>query len=67
MIETNAVMWLAKNGPYCPGWDVIYTDSGRQVKQILDQLVRKRCAVAEETDDGPSYRISGEGRSYAAA
>jgi hypothetical protein len=53
-VETNAIRWLAKNGPYCPG-DQAQTDAGKQVKAILDGLVRKRCAVAEMTDDGPAY------------
>jgi hypothetical protein len=55
-VETNAARWLAKHGPYCPG-DQAYTDAGKQVKAILDGLVRKRCAVAEMTDDGPSYSV----------
>ena len=54
MIETNAAMWLARNSPFCPG-DMVQTLAGKQVKTILDGLVRKRAASAEMTDDGPSY------------
>ena len=53
-VESNAVQWLAKHGPYCPG-DQAYTDAGKQVKAILDGLVRKRAAVADMCDDGPVY------------
>lgn len=54
LIETNAIMWLEANGPYCPG-DSVNTPAGREVKATLDSLVRKRRAMVEATDDGPSY------------
>lgn len=54
MIEINAAMWLAKNSPFCPG-DMVQTPAGKEVKAVLDSLVRKRVATAEMTDDGPSY------------
>ncbi|MGV8950124.1 MAG: hypothetical protein ACOH2M_03400 [Cypionkella sp.] len=54
MIETNAARWLARNSPFCPG-DMIQTPAGKQVKAILDGLVRKRVASADMGDDGPVY------------
>ena len=54
MIEINAAMWLAKNSPFCPG-DMVQSPAGKEIKAVLDSLVRKRVATAEMTDDGPAY------------
>lgn len=58
MIEANAAMWLARNSPFCPG-DMVQTPAGKEVKAILDALVRKRCASADMGDDGPIYIAGG--------
>lgn len=54
MPETNADLWLRRLGSFCPG-DMVNTPSGREVKMVLDSLVKKKRAIVEITDDGPRY------------
>lgn len=58
MPETNAAMWLAAQGSFCPG-DMVNTPSGREVKMVLDSLVKKKRALVEMGDDGPIYTAVG--------
>lgn len=61
--EQAAVYFLNRDGPCCPGAE---GDAKRQlVRSVLDGLVRKKFAVVEMTDDGPSYSLSAQGVDYA--
>lgn len=53
-IEFGALLWLEREGPITPG-DMINSTTGHKVKATLDNLVRKKRATVEMTDDGPRY------------
>ncbi len=53
-IEFGAWLWLEREGPITPG-DMVNGTTGQKVKETLDNLVRKKRALVEATDDGPRY------------
>lgn len=52
-IEQTALDILHREGPLCPGSE---NDLPRRVvRKVFDDLVRKKRATVEATDDGPRY------------
>lgn len=62
--EERALKALAKYTAYCPGADSSRDDA--RLRKALHGLVRKRYAVAEETDDGTKFTLTAAGRDEAA-
>lgn len=62
--EGTALSILAKRGALVPG-DSIPDWSEAGLMHALNGLVKKRLALAEETDDGPRFTCTAEGRAYA--
>ena len=68
-VEQNAIKFLNREGSYCPG--VIDPGShgmvAGEIRRVLDGLVRKKRVWSEETDDGPRYHLTAQGRADAEA
>lgn len=61
--ELNAIRFLARHQPYCPGSDACAEPF---ILDTLNALVRGKWASAEATDDGPSFRLTSYGQREAA-
>ena len=63
--EINACRFLAKQGgSWTPG-DVVQAKGGDEVVRVLRSLARKGRVVITETDDGPQFTLTEQGRADA--
>jgi len=62
-LDEMALVYLLRNEPHCIG--VLDSEPKMAAALAFEELKKKGRAIAEITDDGPSYRLTPRGRAEA--